>query len=145
MSQQDKPTRDELERLREELVSDLLAMSDAELLTEAQAEGIDPKAAGERGRNLLRKALETAGKARMRAAKRSLEAARMQNPPSSQGSFNVEHVREIVMKAAANDPSLKQRLTLAARKDQGLSDNDLLGILEDLRELGVLPPESDEG
>ncbi len=145
MSQQDKPTRDELERLREELVADLLAMSDAELLTEAQTEGLDPKAAGERGRNLLCKALATAGKARMRAAKQSLEAARTQNQHSSQGSFNVEHVREIVMKAAANDPSLKQRLTLAARKDQGLSDNDLLGILEDLRELGVLRPESDEG
>jgi hypothetical protein len=29
---------------------------------------------------------------------------------------------------------------MAARKDQGLSDADVYGILEDLADLGLLPP-----
>ena len=36
----------------------------------------------------------------------------------------------------AQDPETAQKLTLAARKGQSLSDDDVLGMLADLKELG---------
>jgi hypothetical protein len=35
-------------------------------------------------------------------------------------------------------------MTLAARNEEELSDEDILGIIEDLRELGALPDEDSE-
>jgi tetratricopeptide (TPR) repeat protein len=37
------------------------------------------------------------------------------------------------------------KLTLAARKEDELSDADVLGMLEDLKELGVIPPDDEPG
>ena len=36
-----------------------------------------------------------------------------------------------------------QKLTLAARKESEQSDDDLLSMIEDLRDLGVLPIDDD--
>jgi hypothetical protein len=41
-------------------------------------------------------------------------------------------------------PETSTKLTLAARKGQDLSDADVFGMLEDLADLGLLPP-TDEG
>jgi hypothetical protein len=40
---------------------------------------------------------------------------------------------------ANDDPETARKLTLAARKGEGLSDEDVRGMLEDMEELGILP------
>jgi hypothetical protein len=42
-------------------------------------------------------------------------------------------------------PGFAQKLTLAARKENEMSDTDVLGMLDDLRELGVLPEDGGNG
>mgnify|MGYP007054664362 CR=1 FL=1 len=53
--------------------------------------------------------------------------------------------RARLQRALEQTPETAKRLTLAARKGEDLSDEDVLGMLEDLEELGIIPPESDEG
>ncbi|NTF47034.1 hypothetical protein G6L77_01850 [Agrobacterium rhizogenes] len=48
------------------------------------------------------------------------------------------------LRAVVDTPGLPQKVTLAARKENELSDADILGMLEDLRELGVLPPDDNQ-
>ena len=49
------------------------------------------------------------------------------------------------LRAIVDTPGLPQKVTLAARKENELSDADILGMLEDLQELGILPRDDSQG
>ena len=78
----------------------------------------------------------------MAAARRELEA--IQGAVPAVLRLDPAAARARLQKALLQSPEAAQRLTLAARKGDDLSDADVLGMLEDLEELGILPPESDE-
>lgn len=127
-----------LEHLTEQLVEDILAATDGELLAEAKEDGVDLAAEATHGRSLLTKALAAAGKRKLVAARAALEArskpyANLTNPLSPQ------EARAVLERALREAPETAKKLTLAARKGQGLSDSDVYGMLDDLADLGLLP------
>src|ERR1700722_17726720 len=135
MTDTDKKGREALGRLVDVLVQDVLAASDDEILAEfAEAHG-DPAKNSTEMRALFEKSVLSANKDRLRAAKAGLAASRASAPTTNVvGMANSRlHLRQVL---ASCPPEVK--LTLAARKENELSDADVLGMLQDLEELGII-------
>jgi hypothetical protein len=133
----------ELANLDSALIDDLLATPDDDFLEEVKASGRDPRAAADRVRSIVAKGSALAAKSKLRAAKAAVAASRARptpNPPH----LDAAHARQFLKELSSNDPEFRKRMTLAARNEEDLSDEDILGIIEDLRELGVLPDEDSE-
>lgn len=140
MTGHDKKERKALNRLADALVDDILSASDEDILAEfRETHGAPDRNAAEL-RNLFEKSILVANKKRLVAAKAGAAAIRRPVRVSSTGPIDMQAARAR-LRAIANTPGIPQRVTLAARKENELSDNDILGVLEDLRELGVLPPD----
>ena len=90
-------------------------------------------------RALFERTLLTANKERLKAARASMATAR-RSPPSSPAT-DIAQARQKLRQLLASG-NIDQRFTLAARKEDELSDADVLGMLEDLEELGAMPPEN---
>lgn len=134
MTDTDKKARESLGRLVDVLVEDLLAASDDEILAEfAEMHGDLAKNSAEM-RALFEKSVLKANKDRLREAKAGLAASRAAAPPSK--IVSMENVRERLRRTLASCPP-NVKLTLAARNENELSDADVLGMLEDLEELGI--------
>jgi hypothetical protein len=132
-----------LERLTEQFVADVLKATDSELLAEAKEEGRDLAAEAIHGREILARALASAGRRKLAAARAALDA---RSKPASHSTqrLSPEQARTVLEKALRDAPETATKLTLAARKGQGLSDADVYGMLEDLADLGILPSSSTE-
>jgi hypothetical protein len=137
MTVKDKMGREELARLADVLIEDVLAASDQEIVAEFVETQGDPAKNAEAMRALFEKSVLTANKGRLHAAKAGLAAdqARSATPKV----VSMTNVRERLERALANCPPEK-KLTLAARKESELSDADVLGMLQDLEELGITVP-----
>jgi hypothetical protein len=133
-----------LDRLTEKLVEDVLNASDTELLAEAKEEGRDVAGDAARSRAIFAKALGAQGKRKMVAARAALNA-RVVSSARPSGQLTPEQARATLARALRAAPDAVTKLTMAARKDQGLSDADVYGVLEDLADLGLLPPDVDTG
>ena len=130
--------RDALDRLAEALVEDILDASDQDILAEIREDGGDPAAVAAGARALFEKAVATAAKARLAAAKQAVAADRNQTgvvTPFDPAKARLRLDRIV----ASDDPETARKLTLAARKGEALSDGDVRGMLEDMEELGILP------
>jgi hypothetical protein len=129
--------RDALRRLADALAGDTLKAPDDEVLRDAsEIYGDTDKLAAD----MLRLFEETAseqGKARLAAARAVITAGRRR--PAQQKRLDPAGARRRLQQAIAADPETAKKLTLAARKGEGLSDEDVYGMLEDFEELGVLP------
>jgi hypothetical protein len=135
MTDTDKTEREALSRLVDVLVEDLLGASDEELLAEfAETQG-DPAKNATEMRALFEKSVLKANKGRMRAAKAGLAATRAAMPASK--IVSMSDVRERLRRVLASCPP-EVKLTLAARNESELSDADVLGMLQDLEELGIV-------
>ncbi|MCZ2115715.1 MAG: hypothetical protein LC123_06860 [Burkholderiales bacterium] len=132
--------RKELENLDDALIDDLLATPDSDFLEEVKASGRDPRAAADRVRAIVEQGRTLAAKSKLRAAKAAVAASQAMSVriPSH---LDAAHARQLIKELSANDPEFRKKMTLAARNEEDLSDEDVLGIIEDLRELGVLPDE----
>lgn len=128
--------RDALDRLADALVEDILDASDQDILAETNEDNGDPAAVAAGVRALFETAVTTTAKARLAAAKSAVAADR--NRPTLVTPFDPSAARLRLEQIVANDdPETARKLTLAARKGEGLSDDDVRGMLEDLEELGV--------
>ena len=140
MTGKPKTERGALDRLAEALVEDVLNASDEDILAEFRETDGDPERHAADMRARFEKTLIVANKQRLAAAKAG--AAAVQRP--------VRHPIVDIAKARArlravlDAPDALRKLTLAARKESEMSDSDIVAMLDDLRELGVLPPEDDE-
>lgn len=144
MTGNDKRERNALNRLADALVDDILNTSDEDILAEFRDTHGDPDRHAAEMRELFEKSILIANKKRLAAAKAGAAARRKPAPIVSSGPIDMEAARAR-LRAIANTPGIPQRVTLAARKENELSDNDILGMLDDLRELGVLPPDDQGG
>lgn len=135
--------RKELENLDSALIDDLLATPDGDFLEEVKASGRDPRVAADRVRAIVAKGSAQAAKSKLRAAKAAVAASRARSAPIP-SHLDAAHARQFLKELSANDPEFRKRMTLAARNEEELSDEDILGIIEDLRELGALPDEDSE-
>ncbi|MDA8052354.1 MAG: hypothetical protein M0002_20520 [Rhodospirillales bacterium] len=128
-----KSHRDALDRLTAALVENILSTSDEEIIGEAQDDHEVPADAAAGVRALSEKAAMLAAKNRLAAAR--LAVANDRRRPAGGSPLDPAEARRRLERILSQDPNL----TLAARKGQGLSDKDVLGMLEDLEELGIAP------
>lgn len=131
--------RKALDLLADALVEDILEAPDAEILAEFREAGGDPDRHAAEMRALFEKSVLTANKRRMEAAKAGAAASRRPiRPAAAPASLADARARLAAFMTSGNLPS---GLTIAARKESDLSDDDVRGILEDLEELGFTPPD----
>ena len=146
MTDRNDKERQALDRLADALADDILSLSDQEVLVEFIADNGDPAKNATDMRALFEKTVIATNKQRLKAAQAGVTASRHLSAltPATDVAGARARLRRLLA-AAANDPT--QKLTIAARKEDELSDADVLGMLEDYDELGVLPPEdeSDDG
>ena len=133
MTGKDKKERRALDRLADAFVDDILEASDEEILAEFTESHGDPAKNAAEMRALFEKAVLVINKRRLKAAQAAVTANA--RPAHSGPAIDINEARQRLRRilAGAVDP----RLTLAARKESELSDSDVLGMLDDLRELGI--------
>jgi hypothetical protein len=93
-------------------------------------------------RMLFEKSILKANKSRLHAAQTGLAADRA--APANPKIVSVTNVRARLKRALANCPP-EVRVTLAARNENELSDADVLGMLQDLEELGIVVSDDESG
>jgi hypothetical protein len=134
--------RQGLNRLTDALVDDILNAPDDEILTDFAESHGDPAKSATEMRALFEKALIASNKGRLNAARAAMAADRRSSSPAS--AIDIAEARQRLRRLLEANAS-GQSLTLAARKEDELSDADVLGMLEDFGELGVLPPDESGG
>jgi hypothetical protein len=138
MTDTDKKARKALGGLVDVLVEDVLAASDEEILAEFLEAHGDPAKNSAEMRALFEKSVLKANKDHLRAAKAGLAASRALAPTAKVVSLS--DVRERLRRALASCPP-DVKVTVAARNESELSDADVLGMLQDLEELGIITPD----
>jgi hypothetical protein len=135
--------REALDRLADALVEDILSASDEEILAEARQDTESPAAVVAATRVVFERAMLGGAKARLTHARAAVQRERQQ-AISTLRNLSPQDARRQLQSVLEQDPELEKKLTLAARKGEGLSDEDVYGMLEDLEALGAIkPPGSD--
>jgi hypothetical protein len=135
-----KKGREALASLADVLVEDLLATSDQDIVTEFVEEQGDPAKNADAMRALFEKSILQSNKARLLAAQAGLAADRA--APVAAKIVSMVDVRGRLKRTLASCPP-DVKLTLAARNENDLSDADVLGMLQDLEELGIVVPDDE--
>jgi hypothetical protein len=128
-------------RLLDPLVDDLLGVSDKEILAELEEDGQDPAAVVALVKADVAAALRQAGKARFAQAGASLKAARQAPNRLHVVGLSFNEKERILKQFAADDRPLQERLTMAARNGQGMTEHEVDEVLQDLVDLGALDPD----
>ena len=142
MTRADKKALRALSRLANALVEDVLAAPDQEILAEFTETHGDPRKNSDAMRSLFEQSVLNARKARLRAAQAGVAASR--STLATRKVVSIEDARGKLRRVLASCPP-QVKLTLAARNEDELSDADVLGMLQDLEELGVVPPDDKSG
>lgn len=143
MTGKPKTARAALDRLADVLVEDILSASDEDILAELQGTEGDPERHAANMRARFEKSLIAANRRKLAAAKAGVAASRR---PAGMSAPTIDiTAARARLRAALDMPGVAQKLTLAARKESEMSDTDVLGMLDDLRELGVLPEDDGNG
>ena len=129
--------RDALDRLTDFFVDDILSTSDEDILAEFREAHGDPNLNAVKMRELFEKSLLKSNKKRLAAAKAGVADSRRPSAVSMTVPIDMRAARAR-LRRMIDRPGAPQKITLAARKEQELSDLDILGMLEDLQELGIL-------
>lgn len=132
-----------LEHLADALVEEILNTSDEEILKEAEEDYGNPKQEADKARALYENVLAMMGKKRLLSAREALlkQKAHGRVIPNI-GPGEARRKLETILK---QHPEATGEFSLAARKGKDLSDEDILGMLEDLQDLGLYNPEDDQG
>ena len=133
--------RQALDCLADAFVDDVLQASDEEILAEFAENHGDPVQNAADMRALFERTLLAANKQRLKAAQESMATSRRIAGSPSSPAIDIAQARQKLRRLLASG-NIDQRLTLAARKEDELSDADVLGMLDDLEELGAMPPEN---
>ena len=132
---------EKLERLCNALSDDIDAMSEKELLAELREADEDIDAIAKQTGELIADAIAKVGRHKMEAARVGYEAELHQTSHKSKVfHLPVSRKRELIQRFAKNDATFKQKLTLAARKEED-SEADVDSFIEDLIDLGVIDDE----
>ena len=132
--------RDELARLTDSLVEDIMEASDDEVLAEAAEDFDDVDAVVNHAKELIEGAIVETRKRRMQRAKEAVRKRQQSGGP------NVIHLpeekkREIVKRLVAQQPQSVEQITQAARNEGELTGSDLDAMLEALFQLGAIDDE----
>jgi hypothetical protein len=139
MTGNDRDDKKELVRLAEALIQNVVTQSDDDIIAEAAEDYGDANATAERMRALVTAAANRAGRLKLEAARAALQGARLRTSAQvMEGSF--EDKKRLLLQLIAKNKAVAQRLTLAARNADDLTESDLDSMLEDLRDLGLFDP-----
>ena len=141
MTGEGRKERDALRRLADLFAEDVLNTPDKDVIAEFQATGGNPDKDAAATRALFEKAALAANKSRLKAAQAGVAAYRLLPRPGQ--PIDMVDARERLRRFLENASAMN--LTLAARKEGELSDEDVLGMLEDLSEIGALPLDNYKG
>jgi hypothetical protein len=134
--------RDALIRLATALVEDVLSASEGQILAEAREDKVDVESVARAGRSQFESIAAAIARRRLAEAKAAVAA---QRSPATVSRLDLVAARRHLERLLAQDPETAQKLTLAARKGQSLSDDDVLDMLADLKELGFQVDEDEQG
>jgi len=133
---------EQLDRLADTIVQDILDLSDEEIINEATERYGDPKREIDRLRGVIDIALLRASKTKLTETKASLAAYKQGNHSGNVVPISTARKRALIERFTAQDPELQKKMTLAARKGEGIeTENDIDGMFEDLIELGLIDEE----
>jgi hypothetical protein len=138
MTKRDKGARRALDRLAATLAEDILGASDDDILREFQETQGDADSHAAEMRELFERTVLRANKTRLAAAKAGAAASRAGSPTAM--PVDIAEARR-VLRTVLTMPNMPESLTLAARKESELSDADVVGMIDDLRELGRSIPD----
>ena len=130
--------RQQLSRVLDPIIEDLLSSSDEELLAEAREDGLDIDLIAAEVRKEFAAALSIVGKSRLAEARTKLEAIRSLRSSPAITSLSIAEKEQLLRQFAANDNPLQKRLTIAARNGGSLTEAEMDAVLLDLVELGAL-------
>lgn len=137
MSNSKKPTpREELERIEDALVDSILNASGDELREELAAAGLDPDSCIAEVDATIAAATAERARKRLTEARTELAAWRRRGPRANAAALDAARAK--FERLRSGDQDLKQRMMLAARKGDGLSDSDMEALLDDLAALDEL-------
>lgn len=134
MSGKNDSDRKALMLLADAFVEDILNMSDEEVLQEFQEDGGDPAHIRRQMLELVEKAALSANKTRMATAKAGALASGRASRRTPHKTIDIASARNR-LRSLIERSQAESELTLAARNEEELSDEDVLGILEDFEEL----------
>ena len=121
------------------IAEDYLFMSDDEVLEEMKAAGMDVRAEEEKTRDILAKAIETAGQSALESARKAAGTDSMVKGLNVL-EWPLKSKQELLSRAQEHSKDF----TLAARQASEMSESDLDSLLEDLLDLGVIDKEGNE-
>ena len=129
-----KDVREELQRLMSAIADDLTHASEQEISEDIVADGRNPTDEAEAVKKLIEEAAKQCGKDRLAAAKDAVKASKNENRSS-----NVSKLEASVARRQLTAVVKQRGISLAARNESQLSDDDVRSTLDDLEELGILP------
>ncbi|WP_428678680.1 hypothetical protein [Sphingopyxis sp.] len=132
-----KPCDPTFDPLFEELINDVTRLTDVEIFAEFEEEGANPAMVVADMRELIQLAILDDGKARLARAKAAVQQNRSR-ASHNRRVIGIPEKKALLERVAANDPKLKSRLTMAARNGEGITEEEMSSILEDLLELGAI-------
>lgn len=136
---------EQLDRLADTLVQDILELSDEEVIAEAKERFGAPEQEIDRLRGVIDGALLRASKTKLAEAKTSLVTYKKNIRSNNVVMLSMAQKRTLIERFTAQDAELQQKLTLAARKGEDIqTENDIEGMFEDLIELGIIGEEGNQ-
>jgi hypothetical protein len=135
MTANSNDAREALKRLADALAEDVLGAPDSEILEDAAEIYGNPEKVAADMLKLFEQTASEQGKERLAAARAAVTADRRR--PSTVVRLPAAEARRRLEQLIAADPETARKLTVAARKGEVLSDDDVQSMLEDFAELGV--------
>jgi hypothetical protein len=133
---------EQIARLADSLVTDIIELSDEEILDDASEQFDNPTAEVDRLKSVINNALLQSAKTKLTNAKNSVNAYKREAIKSNVIHLSTAEKHKIIQNHTTRDPDLQQKLTLAARKGEGIqTENDIEGMFEDMVELGLIDEE----
>jgi hypothetical protein len=128
-----------LSAIAEQRVDDLLAMTDEEILKEAEESGDVEKTVSQLRANAATLVAQSR-KGKLAAARTRFEAE-VRDIRSSASVRSIAEKRAAIARAISTRDDLPEQLTLAAREGKGLSDADAESMYDDCVRLGFITEE----
>jgi hypothetical protein len=127
----------QIDRLNDMIFQNLSETNDEEILAEAVEDGMDVDKEIERITSIISDAIFTSGQAKLAVAKKELEERRKAEKKNPFHSLSIQKKNAILNSVKSND-NLKEKVTLAARNENNLSEADIEARLQSWYELKLI-------
>jgi ATP-dependent protease HslVU (ClpYQ) ATPase subunit len=135
MMKKENNIQDQLGRIVDLMVDDVLEASNEEILQEASEENRDVEDEAQKVHALIQEVVFEHNRSKLEEAKKQYQAHKARNKPHLRVA-EIDKKREIFRNLSSNDNT--GNLTMAARKEEELSDRDIESVLQDMLELGLI-------